>query len=261
MEAVKHVVVGAGVVGLAVAARLSRVGSTIVLERNARIGEETSARNSEVIHAGITTSIPTEKLCIAGRHLLYKVCDANGLPYKRTGKWIVAQDEEEKTVLQAIHARATKLNVPVRWVPADEVKSEEPHLRAHTVLESTQTGIIDSHSLMVWLQGQLEGRGGFVALSTPLTGIEPLPSGAGYIVHTADGPIQTEVLVNSAGLYADAVARMAMGDRFPSSIRCISAAAATSYQGKSPVRRLVYRCRRRTWLVSVCCLFLCTVWL
>ncbi|TDZ22720.1 L-2-hydroxyglutarate dehydrogenase [Colletotrichum orbiculare MAFF 240422] len=211
-----HVVVGGGAVGLATARALAqRPGtSTVLLERHGAVGTETSSRNSEVIHAGIYYGAGTLKteLCIRGKELLYDFCRSRDVPHANTGKWIVAQNDVQREALQKIHDFCKNdINVPVRWIGNEEAQRLEPGVRGETgILESPTTGIVDSHGLMVALQGLFEDAGGVVALSSAVTGVKPLGNKGsdGWEVRVRDSTtgeestVTTEVLVNSAGLGA-----------------------------------------------------------
>ncbi|KAE8325906.1 Vps52-domain-containing protein [Aspergillus sergii] len=210
---VTHAVIGAGVVGLAVARELaSREGtSTILLERHDAPGTETSSRNSEVIHAGLYYGVDTlkTKLCIKGKEMMYDLCARNGLPHRNTKKWIVAQTEEQWAAALKTHEHAQKIGVPTRLIGRAEAQALEPEVQALAgIVESPTTGIVDSHSLMTYLQGDFEDRGGDCAFLTNVTGIEALNGGKnGYRITavTSDGTetsITAETLVNSAGNYA-----------------------------------------------------------
>ncbi|KKK17400.1 hypothetical protein AOCH_003600 [Aspergillus ochraceoroseus] len=217
---VTHVVIGAGVVGLAVARQLaSRPNtSTILLERHDAPGTETSSRNSEVIHAGLYYGTSTLKasLCIRGRELLYDLCQKHNIPYRNTKKWIVAQTEEQWAATLQVQEHAKSLNVPTRLISAAEAHEREPEVRALAgILESESTGIVDSHALMTYLQGDFEDRGGDCAFLTTVTGIEALDGGAaGYKVTTRSGDdgtetsIVAETVINSAGNSACAINNM-----------------------------------------------------
>ncbi|KAL4922760.1 Sac2 family-domain-containing protein [Aspergillus aurantiobrunneus] len=222
---VTHAVIGGGVVGLAVARQLaSRPNtSTILLERHDAPGTETSSRNSEVIHAGLYYGADTQKaaLCIRGKNLLYELCSTRGIPHRNTKKWIVAQNEEQWDATLKVHELAKQLGVPTRLVPQSEAASREPEVRGRAgILESTSTGIVDSHALMVYLQGDFEDRGGDCAFLTEVTGIEPLDGGrAGYRITARSGAggeeetttsITAETLINSAGNYACHVNNMVL---------------------------------------------------
>ncbi|KAJ6056427.1 hypothetical protein N7444_005525 [Penicillium canescens] len=185
-----HAVIGAGVVGLAAARQLAaREGtSTILLERHDAPGTETSSRNSEVIHAGLyypATSLKTT-LCIHGRNLLYDLCAKNNIPHRNTKKWIVAQTPEQWEAALKIHAHSQTLDAPTRPISRDEARHREPDVRADAgILESETTGIVDSHSLMTYLQGSFEERGGDIAFKTRVTGVEPVDGGKGGYKLTA----------------------------------------------------------------------------
>ncbi|KAK8079831.1 hypothetical protein PG997_007649 [Apiospora hydei] len=212
-----HVVVGGGVIGLATARHLATTrpdASTLLLERHARVGTETSSRNSEVIHAGIyygAGSLKT-RLCLRGKELMYDYCGRHAVPHRRTGKWIVAQDEAQREILEGTHAfcRDT-IGVPTRWVSAREQAREEPAVRAAAgALDSPTSGIVDSHALMVALQGHFEDAGGETALNSAVVAVEPLGGNgaAGWRLTVRDAAtgeesaIETETLVNCAGLGA-----------------------------------------------------------
>ncbi|KAL4752378.1 hypothetical protein BDW72DRAFT_171808 [Aspergillus terricola var. indicus] len=213
---VTHAVIGGGVVGLAVARQLaSRPNTTtILLERHDAPGTETSSRNSEVIHAGLYYGKDTQKtsLCIRGKQLLYSLCAKQGIPYRNTKKWIVAQNEEQWDVTMKVHELAKQLGVPTRLVSQNEAREREPEVRGRAgILESTSTGIVDSHALMTYLQGDFEDKGGDCAFLTEVTGIEPLDGGrGGYRITARSGSgeesettsIVAETVINSAGNYA-----------------------------------------------------------
>ncbi|KAK3379996.1 FAD dependent oxidoreductase [Lasiosphaeria ovina] len=220
-----HVVIGGGVVGLAVAQELARKtssrNSTLLLERHDAVGTETSSRNSEVVHAGIYYGADSLKtaLCVRGRELLYALCAAHGVPHRRTGKWIVAQNDRQRAALQHIHDFAATVGVPVRWVGRDEAARREPAVRAERgVLESPTTGIVDSHALMMCLLGRFEEAGGTLALGSAVEAVTPLsasgtggggpPGGGGWELLVRDAvsgktsSVTAETIVNSAGLGA-----------------------------------------------------------
>ncbi|KAL3955650.1 hypothetical protein ACCO45_011213 [Purpureocillium lilacinum] len=189
-----HVVIGGGVVGLAIARQLalrngavasssSSTSTTLLLERHGGVGTETSSRNSEVIHAGIYYGASSLKarLCVRGKQLLYGFCAAHGVGHRRTGKWIVAQTRAQREALERIERLCSgELGVPVRWVGDGEVRRAGEGVRAEEgALESPTTGIVDAHGLMVALQGLFEDAGGVVALNSPVTAITPLGGGGG----------------------------------------------------------------------------------
>jgi L-2-hydroxyglutarate oxidase LhgO len=172
MERVEAVVVGAGVIGLAVARRLALGGvETIVLEKEGAIGTETSSRNSEVIHAGIYYPKGSLKArcCIAGKWWLYRYCAAKGVPHRRCGKLIVATNPEQNATLDEIKANAEALGMPdlERW-PAERAMALEPELFCTGALWSPTTGIVDSHALMLAYRGDAEEHGAMIAFHAPL---------------------------------------------------------------------------------------------
>ncbi|GIJ84502.1 hypothetical protein Asppvi_003349 [Aspergillus pseudoviridinutans] len=218
---VTHAVIGAGVVGLAIARQLAsrQDTSTILLERHDAVGTETSSRNSEVIHAGIyygTDSLKA-KLCIRGKQMMYDLCAKQGIPHRNTKKWIVAQNEEQWAAALGTHKLAQTLGVPTRLVGREEARRREPEVQAVAgIVESETTGIVDSHALMTYLQGDFEDRGGDCAFLTNVTGIEALDGGRdGYRITavSADGAetsITAETLINSAGNGACAINNMVL---------------------------------------------------
>ena len=212
-------VIGAGVVGLATANALAAHAPTLLLERHPQFGTETSSRNSEVIHAGLyygTGTLKTE-LCIRGREKLYDFCRGHGVAHRKVGKWIVAQSETQRGALEKVYNHATSLGVPMRWVSHSEVEREGEGVRAAAgCLESPETGIVDSHGLMVALAGLFEEGGGTIAANSAVTAIEPLGTGGsgGWALTVTDpgsgdeSTITTDVLINSAGLGAVSVYNM-----------------------------------------------------
>ncbi|KAM7204468.1 putative mitochondrial L-2-hydroxyglutarate dehydrogenase [Naviculisporaceae sp. PSN 640] len=219
-----HIVIGAGVVGLAIAQDLAirsgRPNSTLLLERHDAIGTETSSRNSEVIHAGIyygASSLKTA-LCIRGKDLLYSFCQSKGVPHKRVGKWIVAQNELQLSALEKIHDFCTnEIYVPIHWVGLEEASRREPAVRAEKgILESPTTGIIDSHSYMLSLLGEFEDAGGTLALNSTVKSITPLGNkgSAGWelLIHDSqtgeESRLTSETIINAAGLGSVAIHNM-----------------------------------------------------
>ncbi|KAH7391508.1 mitochondrial putative L-2-hydroxyglutarate dehydrogenase [Cadophora sp. MPI-SDFR-AT-0126] len=211
-----HAVIGGGAVGLAIARQLAaRDGnSTVLIERNKAVGMETSSRNSEVIHAGLyygATSLKTQ-LCIRGRQLLYSLCQTHDIPHRNTGKWIVAQTNEQWEELVKVHKFTRSIaDVPTNFVSLDRAAREEPFVQAKAgILESPTTGIVDSHAYMQFLLGDFEDRGGDVAYMCPVVTVEALgeKGSAGWAITTRDkasgeeNTVTAEVLINSAGLGA-----------------------------------------------------------
>src|SRR5204862_2839991 len=185
-ETAEAVVIGAGVVGLAVARELAMVGrEVVILEAEDAIGTHTSSRNSEVIHAGIyyPQGALKARACVEGKHLLYEYCAGHGVPHRRCGKLIVATDQAQLDELTAIRAKAHANGVTdVVWIAKEEVAKMEPELFCVGALHSPSTGIIDSHALMLAYLGDAEAHGAMVALKTPLLGAEV--GGDGIVLHT-----------------------------------------------------------------------------
>ena len=222
METVDAVVVGAGVVGLAIARELALRGREVwVLEAEEAIGTQTSSRNSEVIHAGLYYQADSLKgrLCVAGKERLYDYCAARGIDHRRCGKLVVATSEEEIAQLDALVARAAACGVTdlVR-LTASEARTMEPSLSCVAAVLSPSTGIVDSHGLMTALEGDLQNAGGLVALRAPVVGVH-VERGAGAVHGEfrlevgGDEPMElrARTLVNSAGLGAVALAHRISG--------------------------------------------------
>ncbi|KKA27564.1 hypothetical protein TD95_001456 [Thielaviopsis punctulata] len=221
-----HIVIGGGVIGLSIAQRLSqRTSSVLLLERHTALGTETSSRNSEVLHAGIYYGLDSAKaaLCIRGRHLAYAFCAAHGVAHQKLGKWIVAQTAAQRAALDHVADTAHRLAVPVRWVGAREAQTTEPAVQACAgVLESPETGIVDSHGFMQALHGLLDEAGGTVALGAEVVAVrgEGMPRGSqGWSVEVRDKAsgetswVTGDSLINAAGLGAVAVNNMIAPER------------------------------------------------
>ena len=220
METVDAVVVGAGVVGLAVARALALKGlETLVLERGDAIGTGISSRNSEVIHAGIYYASGSLKarLCVLGRDQLYAYCESHGVQHRRCGKLLVATAEVQHDKLRQIEVQARRNGVvDLQWLSAAQVHALEPELCATAALLSPSTGIVDSHGLMLALQGDLERAGGSLALRAPVEAIEAMDRGSSD-VHVlrvgGDAPmaLAARIVVNATGLWAPGLAARTRG--------------------------------------------------
>ncbi|KWO48857.1 FAD-dependent oxidoreductase [Burkholderia sp. MSMB1459WGS] len=217
MEQTDCVVIGAGVVGLAIARELAARGrETIVLEAADAIGTSTSSRNSEVIHAGLYYPRGSLKAvtCVHGRDLLYEFCDTHHVPHRRTGKLLVATSAAQVKQLKAIAARAAENGVlDLLPLTRAEAQTLEPALECVEALFSPSTGIVDSHQLMLALLGDAERDGAVCALQSPVEAIDVLRGGR-FIVRTggaAPAEIDATCVINSAGLGAQALARRTRG--------------------------------------------------
>lgn len=205
MEQVDCVVIGAGVVGLAVARALAEAGrEVLVLEAEAAIGTQTSARNSEVIHAGLYYAPGSLKarLCVRGRQLLYAYLAERQLPHRRCGKLIVATHSAQAQALQRIQSQAQANGVhDLQALTGTQARRLEPQLRCEAALLSPSTGILDSHAFMLSLQGDLERAGGLVVLKTAVARAECGPDA--IVLEVEDGTmLAARSVVNAAGLQA-----------------------------------------------------------
>ncbi|MDI6793787.1 MAG: NAD(P)/FAD-dependent oxidoreductase [bacterium] len=216
MEKVDITIIGAGVVGLAIAAEVADdTREIVVLERHETFGQETSSRNSEVIHAGIYYPKDSlkAKLCVEGKQLLYQVCHRHGIPCQQTGKLIVALNEEEVKGLEMLLAKGEQNGInDLRMLSTNEVKKMEPHIQAKAALYSPSTGIIDTHSLMKYFESAAKDKGAALAYECEVKSIEQCAQGYEVGVQDADGEafsFLSRVVINSAGLHADKIAALA----------------------------------------------------
>jgi L-2-hydroxyglutarate oxidase LhgO len=201
------VIVGAGVIGLAAAAALTRAGrSVIVVERNSGIAQEITARNSNVIHAGIYYPEGSLKavLCVAGREQLYALCSERNIPHRRLGKLIVAVEPAEVDILETLRSRGSANGVPdLELMAARDVIALEPDVRCEAALHSPASGIVDGHALSLSYLAEAESNGGVLALRTEVAEVA-LRSGSYRIrardAHGALGEIECAAVVNAAGL-------------------------------------------------------------
>jgi len=237
-------IIGAGVVGLAVARALTLAGrSVVVVEARAAFGEETSSRNSEVIHSGIyyPTGSLKARLCVRGRALLYAFCEARGIAHSRCGKLIVAADESELAGLEALARKGAQNGVAdLRMLSGDEARAMEPALACVGALHAPSTGIIDSHGYMLALQGDAEAA--VFAYRAPF--LSARREGHGFVAEIGGAePMRLHVgaLVNAAGLAASRAARAIQGldpSFIPETLYAKGNYFALS--GRAPFRRLIY---------------------
>jgi L-2-hydroxyglutarate oxidase LhgO len=245
MLEIETVVIGAGVVGLAVARALALAGrDVLVVEAAGHVGTETSSRNSEVIHSGIyyPTGSLKARLCVAGRDRLYAYCAARGIPHRRTGKFIVAVSQADLPVLERYRALARANGVgDLPWVTPAQIRAAEPALEVVGAIQSPLTGIVDSHALMMSLWADLESAGGTVAFRSRVHAGRRVGAAFALDVAGFGEPLQCRELVNAAGLSAPALARALAG--------CADTGAPPAFyarghyfalSGPAPFRRLIY---------------------
>ncbi len=245
-ETAEAVVIGAGVVGLAIARALACAGrETLILESADSFGSEISSRNSEVIHAGLyyPTGGLKARLCLAGRDLLYAYCASHGVDHKRLGKLIVASEPAQIPVLKNIQALARANGVTdLAWLDAGAVHALEPALNATAALLSPSTGIVDSHGLMLSYLGEAESHGASLALESPVRA--SVVEEDGFLLDiggAAPMRLQCRYLVNAAGLGAQNLAR-AMTGFDPVHVPPLYLAKGNYFvlSGQAPFRRLIY---------------------
>ncbi len=248
MDKVDGVIIGAGVVGLAVARALAlSAGGAgkdwLILEAASAIGTGTSSRNSEVIHAGIyyTRNSLKARWCVKGREMLYDYAQARGVPHQRCGKLIVATQPSQVDQLQGIQekARANGVN-DLTWLSAAQAQAMEPALSCLAALHSPSTGIVDSHALMLSYQGDFENSGGMVAFNSPVKAADCRPDGT--VLHMADGTeLMASVVVNAAGVTAPWLARDFQGlDVAHVPQAHFAKGNYFTLSGRSPFSRLIY---------------------
>lgn len=239
------VVIGAGIVGLAVARTLAMQGrEVLVLESGDHFGEGVSSRNSEVIHAGIYYPEDSLKarLCVRGRRMLYEYCHTRGINHRRTGKWIVANGLSQVERLDTIASQAFRNGVPLQRVTRRGLQASLPGVTAQEALYSPETGVVDSHGVMLSLLGELEDYGGHMVRRAP---VERAATSAGAHRLWVGGPAPCELraqrVVNAAGLGAVPLATSWQG--VPADIaprQWLARGVYFSYSGRHPFHSLVY---------------------
>ena len=215
VDEINVVIIGAGVIGLAVAAEVASRGHGLyVVEGNKTFGKETSSRGSGVIHAGIyyPGGSLKAKTCVEGSAMVYEPCEKHGIGFKRLGKLVVATTEGEVERLEELLDRGRDNGVRgLRMLPQGEIKGMEPYIQAVAALLSPSTGIVDSYSLMKYFLREAEGKGANIVYKSKVTEIEKVPGGYRLIVQDDSGAFsfKTRIVVNCAGLNSDAVAELA----------------------------------------------------
>lgn len=207
-------IIGAGVVGLAIAAEVAGKGREVyVLEKNESFGQEQSSRNSEVIHAGIyyRKEYLKAKLCLEANNLLYELCEKNGIPCIKCGKIIAATSDRENKGLEKLYNRGRDNGIPLKMLSRREMRQLEPELRGTAAFLSPTTGIIDSYALMRYFLAKAQTDDAHIAYKTKVVSIEKVSDGYKVSVEGPSGnfSFNTTVLINSAGLYSDRVSEMA----------------------------------------------------
>lgn len=255
MSDIETIVVGAGVVGLAIARALSAKGQqVIVLERHARVGSETSSRNSEVIHAGLyyPTGSMRARLCVAGKEALYRFCAENGVTHTRVGKLLVATSEAELPKLEAIAANAAANGVTdLRRLTGEEARAMEPELECIAAYLSPSTGIIDSHDLMQALSGHISTNGGEIVLNASVDDIAGRDDG--FLLHVLSGgeisTLSCRNLILAGGLGATRLGRMlSYGNDYIVPETYPARGHYFALSGKAPFQRLIYPMPVGAWL-------------
>lgn len=243
---IQCIIIGAGVVGLAIARKMAMQGySTLIVEENEAIGMGISSRNSEVIHAGLYYAPGSlkAKLCVQGKELLYQYCQEKGIEYKRLGKLLVATEEAQLVKLQKIKETAEANGVhDLEFINREQALAMEPNLHCVAALLSPSTGIVDSHGLMLALQGDAENHGAQCVFHSPLLSVD-IRDGLFYCQFGGDEAIELscDILINAAGLNAPLLASKFNGldsQYVPKAYYCKGSYFTLS--GKSPFTRLIY---------------------
>ncbi len=207
-------IIGAGVIGLAIASELSKkYEDVIILEKNKTFGQETSSRNSEVIHGGMyyPSGSLKAKLCVEGRHLLYELCKKQRIPHNRIGKLIVATEKEEIEVLENLFKVGKANGVEgLKILSQTEFKVLEPNIEGLAALYSPETGILDTHRLMQYFYDHAKSNGAIAAFNSEVIGIEKTNHVYSMTVKNSEEltALEADIVINSAGLDSDRVAEM-----------------------------------------------------
>lgn len=245
MDKVEITIIGAGVIGLAIAAELSaKYDNIVVLEKHNSFGQEISSRNSEVIHSGIYYPEASLKarLCMEGAEDLYKFCERYSIPYKKLGKLIIATDQAEIKTLEEYFGKGENNNVKdLKLLDRQDINKIEPNTNAIAAIYSPNTGIIDSHSLMKHFCNMAEDRGVLVAYKSELASIHK--ENNGYIIYIKQDNyrFKSRIVINCAGLSSDYIASLVGIDIEKSGYKLkLCKGSYFSYTKSSPIRMLVY---------------------
>lgn len=246
MDRLEVIVIGGGIIGMAVARRLALAGREVaLLEGEPSLGAHTSSRNSEVIHAGIYYEPGSLKarLCVAGKHALYDYCNEHGVPHRRVGKLMVGTNLRQREVLEQLKAQAAANGVhDLTWVDRETLRELEPDVAAEVALWSPSTGILDSHEFLMSLKREAIAAGAVIACASPVQGGSITDRGVSLRVGGAEpATIECQYLVNAAGLFAPTLARSIAGMP-PASIppEYLAKGHYFTLAGSSPFRHLIY---------------------
>ena len=245
MDKVQITIIGAGVIGLAIAARLSaQYDNIVVLEQNCRFGMETSSRNSEVIHSGIYYKPDSLKasLCLQGADMLYNLCSEFAIPYKKTGKLVVAQKPNEQKFLELLLKNGIKNGAKgLKLINKKDIQAMGPAVNAVSALYSPNTGIIDSHRLMQFFIGQAESNQVMFVYNSKVISLEKQDKDFIIGIEQDGYRFKSKIVINSAGLFADYIASLAGIDVVKNNYRLFYCKGSYfSYAKRSPVSMLVY---------------------
>lgn len=250
MDKVDIVIIGAGVIGLAIAEELSSGGKEIVVvEKHDGFGREASSRNSEVIHAGLyyPENSLKARMCVEGNRMLYSLCEKKGIPFQKTGKIVVAGNDEEAEKVNRLYEQGNTNGVSgLRHLRRSEINKMEPQLTCRLGLLSPETGIFDSHSLMQYLEQTAKSNGSMLAYNCDVKGIAADTSGFIIEIGDADGTLlklQSEFVINAAGLFSDRIAELAGIDVDKAGYRlhpCKGEYFSVSNRHKGKIQHLIY---------------------
>ena len=239
MESIPCIVIGGGVIGLAIAKSLSQHMECCVLEQAIHIGTQTSSRNSGVIHAGIyyPSDFLKTTLCVAGNKQLYAYCQTHNISHQACGKLIIAHSEDEVVKLKALQSKAASNGVELVWLDHAALSKKEPRLQAHAALYSASSGIIDVAHYLQQLSADIENNGSYIACQQQATAITK--NEHGFIVEiNHKEKIQCQYLVNAAGLQAQTIAQFVGSKNTPKLYYCKGQYFA--WHGESPFSHLIY---------------------
>lgn len=239
-------IIGGGIIGMAIARLYSANASVLLIEQHPRFGEETSSRNSEVIHAGLyyPEGSLKESLCLEGKHSLYAFCEAYDVPFQRIGKLIVSPTPQHPKLIE-LEAKANRLDIEVQRLNRAELAETEPHIRAAEALFSPTTGIIDSHCYLSRLEQQASENGALLMNRTRFIKATPHQHHWQILLDTDDGrtTITAAKLINAAGLNANQIASQMIeqgGQAIDPLPLFPCRGEYFSYQGQAPFQHLIY---------------------